>query len=217
MHARRGERASYQPLSSPLASSSAPADVVKGLLAVAPFSTLYVADLDAIAGHNPHLREIRALREDFPRLELWVDAGERRLCEVAARRAAGLGTSVVGTESLSGEGEARAVLKDPGVILSLDHDGAGEMGLSAVHAHPEWWPARVIVMTLARVGSGEGPDFERLAQVRARCPDCAVFAAGGVRGADDLARLAALGVAGVLVASALHDGRIDPATARRYA
>ena len=30
---------------------------------------------------------------------------------------------------------------------------------------PEHWPQRVIVMTLARVGSGEGPDLARLADV----------------------------------------------------
>ena len=101
MHARRGERASYRPLSTPLAPSSAPGDVVAGLLALAPFSILYVADLDAIAGLEGHIREIRALREAFPQLSLWVDAGEHRPEEVAARRGADLGTAVVGTESLS--------------------------------------------------------------------------------------------------------------------
>ena len=35
-----------------------------------------------------------------------------------------------------------------------------------------------------------------------------LYAAGGVRGADDLRELRALGCAGVLVASALHDGRL---------
>jgi phosphoribosylformimino-5-aminoimidazole carboxamide ribotide isomerase len=36
-----------------------------------------------------------------------------------------------------------------------------------------------------------------------------VFAGGGIRGFDDLARLAAAGCAGALVASALHDGALS--------
>lgn len=217
VQARRGERASYRPIASPLAESSAPQDVVAGLLSLAPFSTLYVADLDSIAGHQTHHREIRGLREAFPAVALWVDAGESSPEAVAARAAADLGTSVIGTESLASAAQARAVLADPRAILSLDHDARGPLGPQAVHEQAELWPERVIVMTLARVGAGEGPDFERLAAVRARRASGAVFAAGGVRGAGDLARLAELGVAGVLVASALHDGRIDRATARAHA
>ena len=37
-----------------------------------------------------------------------------------------------------------------------------------------------------------------------------VFAGGGVRDLADLGRLRQCGVAGVLVASALHDGRLRP-------
>jgi phosphoribosylformimino-5-aminoimidazole carboxamide ribotide isomerase len=66
-------------------------------------------------------------------------------------------------------------------------------------------------MTLARVGSGAGPDFDRLAEIRAAAPDRALYAAGGVRGADDLAALNRLGVGGALVASALHDGSLTGA------
>ncbi|MBC8130797.1 MAG: nickel transporter, partial [Rhizobiaceae bacterium] len=45
----------------------------------------------------------------------------------------------------------------------------------------------------------------------------AVFAAGGVRDEDDLMRLEKAGIAGALVASALHDGRIDRAVLERMA
>jgi phosphoribosylformimino-5-aminoimidazole carboxamide ribotide isomerase len=42
-----------------------------------------------------------------------------------------------------------------------------------------------------------------------------VIAGGGIAGPADLDRLAAHGVSGVLVASALHDGRIGPDTISR--
>jgi phosphoribosylformimino-5-aminoimidazole carboxamide ribotide isomerase len=63
-------------------------------------------------------------------------------------------------------------------------------------------------MTLARVGSGAGPDLERLAAVAAGAPGRLIYAAGGIRDAADLATLKRLGVAGALVATSLHDGRL---------
>jgi phosphoribosylformimino-5-aminoimidazole carboxamide ribotide isomerase len=63
-------------------------------------------------------------------------------------------------------------------------------------------------MTLARVGSGAGPDVDRLAAVRRIASGRRIYAAGGVRDAADLAALAHAGIAGALVATALHDGRL---------
>ena len=70
-------------------------------------------------------------------------------------------------------------------------------------------------MTLARVGSAMGPDWNRLAAIKSRRPDKLVFAAGGVRDADDLVGLARLGVAGALVASCLHSGKLAGAQIAR--
>lgn len=220
VHARRGERDAYRPIRTPLAATSLPIDVVTGLLALAPFRTLYVADLDAIAGIGGHGEVIDGLKAAFPQLDLWVDAGEAHPDQVRARAAQGRGTSVIGTESLPDVAAAGEVLAAEGVILSLDHDAAGPRGPAAVHDDPAFWPERVIVMTLARVGSGEGPDLAALERTAARAAGMgrrpSLYAAGGVRGPEDLDRLAAAGAAGVLVATALHDGRIGPDAARLW-
>ncbi len=72
-------------------------------------------------------------------------------------------------------------------------------------------------MTLARIGAGEGPDWARLALIRDQAgPEREVYAAGGVRDAADLERLAAEGIAGVLVASALHGGKLPPPLLARF-
>ncbi|MEP9356778.1 HisA/HisF-related TIM barrel protein [Xanthobacter sp. KR7-65] len=220
MRARKGERASYRPIHTPLAATSAPSDVVAGLLGLAPFRTLYVADLDAIAGAGNNAPVIAALRRSYPGLALWVDAGEGDPARITARAAAGLGTSVVGTETLA-EATLEAALAAPGAILSLDHDAAGPRGPLRAHEDPTLWPQQVIVMTLAKVGSGEGPDLDALAHTAARAQragrDPALYAAGGVRDQRDLDTLARLGLAGALVASALHDGRISSSQARLWA
>ena len=62
----------------------------------------------------------------------------------------------------------------------------------------------VIVLDLARVGSGRGIDLLTFESVKRAVPDVPVFAGGGVRGVDDLRDLAAVGCDGVLVATALH-------------
>lgn len=219
VRAQRGAREAYRPIQTPLSSTSAPRDVVAGLLGLAPFHTLYVADLDAITGAGTNARAIADLRDAFPGLDLWVDAGESDPAQIMARAASGLGTSVVGTESLT-EATLASALAAPGVILSLDHDAAGPRGPLRAHEDATLWPARVIVMTLAKVGSGEGPDLSALSRIAARAQRIgttpSLYAAGGVRGAGDMDILSRAGVAGALVATALHDGRIGAAEAQRW-
>ncbi len=90
-------------------------------------------------------------------------------------------------------------------------------GPAALLDNSALWPSRVIVMTLARVGSHEGPDLARLSEIVGKAGGAhRVYAAGGLRGAEDLASLAAIGVEGVLVASALHDGRLDSKTLAQW-
>jgi phosphoribosylformimino-5-aminoimidazole carboxamide ribotide isomerase len=68
----------------------------------------------------------------------------------------------------------------------------------------------VIVMTLARISGGVGPDMDRLADIKRRAPDVMHYAAGSLRGASDLIRLKQAGARGVLVAST-HEGRLNGA------
>ena len=82
-------------------------------------------------------------------------------------------------------------------------------------ANPGCWPERVIVMTLDRVGSHGGPDLDRLRAVKSAARK--VYAAGGVRDAADLHALAEAGIAGALIASSLHNGRLTAADLQKIA
>nr|WP_246548195.1 HisA/HisF-related TIM barrel protein [Ancylobacter oerskovii] len=199
VHARRGDRANYRPIASRLCEGAAPDDIARALRALAPFRTLYVADLDAIAGREPHRAELGGLAGHFARL--WVDAGEARLAGPGLHR-------VLGTESMADAEGGLAALREGPAVLSLDHGPEGRRGPAELHERADLWPGEVIVMTLARVGGDAGPDYDRLRGVLARAGGRRVYAAGGVRDAADLRRLAEIGVAGVLLASALHDGRL---------
>ena len=210
VRARMGERASYAPLVTPLATSSAPLDVVAGFLALHPFKTLYVADLDAIAGIGDNAGVLAELAAAFPGLRLWVDRGLADVAQAEACLAGNAGDLVIGSESQRGLELIGGLHAQARIILSLDFRGDEFQGPPEVLARPGLWPQRVIVMTLARVGSDAGPDMARLAGVVAVAGGRKVYAAGGLRGVADVRALAAVGVAGVLVASALHDGRLGP-------
>ena len=213
VHARAGDRDRYAPLTgSRVAAGADPATVIAGLLALHPFRTLYIADLDAIRKRGDHKLLILQLRQSFPDLRFWVDAGFAGECGCRRFLGADIGDLVLGSESQTDPRILELFHDDPRLVLSLDFQGERPLGAEALFERPDRWPERVIAMTLARVGGGGGPDLERLRALRAAAPDRRLYAAGGVRGLDDLRVLAELGCAGALVASALHDGRLDAAS-----
>jgi len=206
-----GRRAEYRPLQSPLAASSDPCAVAQGFLRLHPCATIYIADLDAIMGRGADDRALSRLAAAFPKVEFWVDRGG--LAPPVATKF----TRVIGSESLSPDAPAPDLSKERDAILSLDFDAGGFRGPPELERQPGLWPPRVIVMTLAKIGGGAGPDLARLAQIKARAGSREVYAAGGLRGAEDLAALAGLGIAGALIATALHEGRIGARELAAYA
>jgi phosphoribosylformimino-5-aminoimidazole carboxamide ribotide isomerase len=192
VHAVRGERERYRPLGDPLALARS-----YGL------DELYVADLDAIAGGDLQGEIIAALAREA---QVMVDAGAtdpQRLLDLGVDRV------VVGTETLA---DADALVPD--AVLSVDlRDGrtlspdprlAGLPALDAVARLAG--PREVIVLDLARVGTGAGPDVDTIAELHGAFPHLELLAGGGVRDAADLRALAGAGAAGALVATALHRG-----------
>jgi phosphoribosylformimino-5-aminoimidazole carboxamide ribotide isomerase len=210
VHARRGDRQAYQPLRSRLVEGCEPADVVDALLAATGARHIYIADLDAIRRlGGDHATVIAALAARHPQVEFWADGGFAHADAAAALYERTGAVPVLGSESLT-DPDALTKLSALGVpaLLSLDYRGGMPLGPDWAHA-PEFRPARVIAMELARVGSEAGPELALIARLRAQRPDVAVIAAGGVRDVSDLAALDAAGVPAVLVASALHDGRLS--------
>jgi HisA/HisF family protein len=216
VRAQMGERDRYRPIETPLAPSSDPVDVARGLLSVHPFQTLYIADLDAIEGRASNEAAIGQLRQAFPQVALWVDNGIADPADASAWLARTNHCLVLGSETQRDPRLVRALSDHDRVVLSLDFRGAQFAGPAELLDDPGAWPHRLIVMTLARVGSGAGPDTARIAEIRARAPERLIYAAGGVRDAGDLAALQQLGVAGALVATSLHDGRLSRAEIARF-
>jgi HisA/HisF family protein len=215
VRAQMGERDRYRPIETQLAATSDPVDVARGLLSVHPFQTVYIADLDAIEGRGNNDAAIESIRQAFPQTSLWVDNGIADPASASAWLARTNHCLVVGSETQRDPTVARELSDHDRVVLSLDFRAAQFAGPAELLDDTGVWPKRLIVMTLARVGSGAGPDTARIAEIRARAPGRSIYAAGGVRDAGDLAALQQLGVAGALVATSLHDGRLSGADIAR--
>ena len=222
--ARGGQRDRYRPVERVAGVDVAgdPAALARIYLERFGLRELYVADLDAIAGKPlqvASLSAIAALGADF-----WLDAGTRTVSAARRSLAAGASHVVVGLETLHSYGELEAIAGDCGperVAFSLDlRDGApivapefscaGSSPESIAQAAANAGAATVIVLDVGRVGSGRGIDVDVLNRIRGAVPDVRLFAAGGVRGAEDVMRLHQIGCDGVLVASALQTGTLDP-------
>jgi phosphoribosylformimino-5-aminoimidazole carboxamide ribotide isomerase len=215
VHARRGQRAEYAPLRSPLVDGCEPVAVARALCAAGQASTLYVADLDAIAGAPADTETLAALSA---LAELWVDAGATTRERAAALAGAGAARNVVGTESLPSG--AMDDSDAPRRVLSVDlRDGrlvsprpelAGREPAAAASLATALGVRELLVIDLLRVGSGSGPPLRAVAELAAGLPGVAIYAGGGVRNDDDLRALESVGAAGALVATALHEGRVTP-------
>jgi len=218
VHAVRGQRASYRPVESVLASSADPLDLGRGLVEKLGARECYVADLDAIARSGGHAEAIRGLTALG--LAIWLDAGTGTAADAARALRLGASRVIVGTETLSAPGdlESIAAAAGSGCVLSLDlregrllggSPAVSELGPDDLVAVA--WTAGIrtfIVLDLARVGSGEGPQLGAAARLRRSFSEAEIAIGGGVRDHADLDALARAGFQAALVGTALHRGII---------
>ncbi len=221
VHAKGGDRRGYQPVAESAGARVDGDPIALGRIYVEDLglSRLYVADLNAIESRELQTDTLRRLGDLGARLV--VDAGVFSSRAAQRLRDAGADAVVIGLETLPSMTELVdlcAVNPRPRLVFSLDlRDGVPVTSdpLSR-YAEPETLAAsaaaagvdEMIVLDLACVGAGLGPPLDACRRVRAAAPDIPVFAGGGIRGRDDLSRLAGIGCAGALVATAIHEGRI---------
>jgi phosphoribosylformimino-5-aminoimidazole carboxamide ribotide isomerase len=219
VHAVRGERERYRPVRSVIGGDDGDAlALARAFRAELGLDELYVADLDAIVGDGDNSASIGALARDA---RVMVDAGVSEPAGAQALLELGAHRVIVGTETLTGPDaldRLLAELPDGALVLSVDlREGrllspdpqlAGLPALDALARLHRAGLREAIVLDLARVGSGAGPDVELISDIHAAHPDLELLAGGGVRGVDDLRALHAAGAAGALVATALHSGVI---------
>lgn len=204
--ARMGSRQDYRPIDSDFCRAGQVLPLVHHLHHDFASRLVYIADLDAIQGSGSNTPLIAEIQQEFPQLELWVDGGFRNQTDIDALRRSVAFRTVIGSESWTSGSPPR----DGKPILSIDSDEHGLRDPSGVASDPGRRPNDLILMNLRRVGSQRGPDLTLLEYWRGQAPDARLYLAGGIRDRDDLDTAHAAGAAGVLLASAIHDGHIKP-------
>src|SRR5262245_35155736 len=188
VHARAGARQHYGPVRNVAGVSIEDGDALaiaqayRGNLAL---TELYAADLDAIMGRRPQDRLVASLAATGP---LWLDAGVSSVDR--ARHALTLGAArvIVGLETLESWEALRAICSSVDgerVAFSLDmRNGAPLRRAASGSNDPADDAARavdagvqsIIVIDLARVGTGAGLDMDLITRVRAAAPDVTLLA-----------------------------------------
>ncbi|MFN0197445.1 MAG: HisA/HisF-related TIM barrel protein [Planctomycetaceae bacterium] len=216
-----GRRDSYRPLESPLAKGSDPLNLAQAFRDRFGLNTLYVADLDAILARSPNWDVYRRLVADC--FELLVDPGLRTADDAEPVFACGVSTVIAGLESLTDPRELDLLVEIHGasrLIFSLDLKQAEPIcdraaweersPLEIAHRAIDAGVTSILVLDLSQVGIGQGLNtLDLCRQIQQQHPTIRLFTGGGVRNRDDLNILQEQGIAGVLIASALHQGTVS--------
>ena len=204
VHAKQGRRAEYKPLQTPLCQNGEVEPFIQRLCDNYAITHLYLADLDAIQGHGNNFQALHHISTCFPHLVLWIDAGFKKPADIQKLQTALPFRPVIATETW--QYKSRPPFED--AILSIDIGDDGLRDPSGISADESRRPETLILMDLVQVGSNSGPNLKLLSEWQSKTSDTHLYTAGGVRNLDDLQQLQIAGAAGVLLASALHDGAL---------
>lgn len=206
VHARQGHREHYQPINTNLCKSSDVFQVIEAFLGVYEFDTFYIADLNAITDQGNHDHLITEVHTRFPQITFWIDKGYQKYDKSVQFQQNT--RPVLGSESYRNDTLSEIKACKNNFILSLDYSNSDALGATSLFSDATFWPKNIIIMTLGRVGSNQGPDLNKLTEFCRQYPDKNFIAAGGIRNMRDLVALREAGIHQALIASALHSGAI---------
>lgn len=212
VHAVRGLRELYKPLSNSIYGTCNPFELITKLF-FDGFKTIYVADLDSICGRRVTEEVFKFLKK----LEIEVIADIGIDDEEKLRKAIELiDYPVIATESAPSLNflsyalkacEERAFLSldmKNGVVVSKASEIAGKSMEEVEEFLSEVGVRRVILIDFDRIGSYSGPNIDGVKRLVLRGFEA--YVGGGVRDLNDIIALHKIGASGALVSSALHSG-----------
>jgi phosphoribosylformimino-5-aminoimidazole carboxamide ribotide isomerase len=192
--------------------------------------SVYVADLDAISGHGDNLDIVAEMAASEPGLELFVDAGIRSVSGARSLLRSGASRVILASESLASLDEASGPFAELGpsrTVFSIDlrdrkvvwRDGSSESTdpYEVAARLPPIGFLDAIVLEMEKIGTGGGVDATFVGRLARAAPGVQLIVGGGIRTAEEILQLERAGAAGVLLATALHDGTINGADLARLA
>jgi phosphoribosylformimino-5-aminoimidazole carboxamide ribotide isomerase len=222
VHAVRGRRSHYKPVKSVLCHVPDPLTVAAAFRDQLGLRAIYVADLNAIQGArlSGHISLIERLAHEEG-MEVILDAGAPDIESARAWLDLGVHKAVIGAETLRAYDDLQRIPAglDPdrlifsldmrsGKVLSRCYEIASMPAMELMEQLQSGGWREVILLDLTRVGSNEGTIFPLASEARASFSELNLLVGGGVTGVEELFELKKIGIAGVLLATALHSGAI---------
>ena len=188
---------------------------------------LHLVDLDGARDGTPGNRELIRQMASQRRIRIQLGGGLRNRTLADEALAAGVSRVVIGSAAVEDPQLLRDLLADHGaehvclaIDVRVDEQGTPRVrtrGWVKEHALSLWQLlesfadtslCHVLCTDIERDGALGGPSFDLYAEAQQRFPAIAWQASGGIRSADDLARLDAMGLAAAISGKALLEGRI---------
>ena len=220
VHGIQGKRKQYQPLKSVICKSAdQPLEIASAFKSLG-FGGLYLADLDAILGNSANFNIYRKIVAQTC-LDLMVDAGITDITKADEVLAADVPKIVVGSETLTSLdflcqavkvfGENKIVVSidlKQGKLLSASETIAQLDAVSFAQELEKVGVNQIILLDLDRVGTEHGINLPLL-QTLIEKTGVEVLVGGGIRSLKELEELRELGISGALIATILHNGKLD--------
>jgi phosphoribosylformimino-5-aminoimidazole carboxamide ribotide isomerase len=220
VHAVKGDRSKYLPVRSVLCGKPDPTMIARAFRDILRLNEIYVADLNAIQNtHHMGHRDLIASLARNERVDVILDAGISNVEEALTCFGLGIRKAIIGSETLRDFSCIRKFHDriDPDrLVFSLDIRAGKVLSrcpeltamspveLLSLLQQAGWH--EVILLDLDRVGSEEGLDRAFVLKMQTSFPDLNILVGGGMANPEQLVQLRSLGVAGVLLATALHRG-----------
>ena len=227
VHAIKGERAEYQPLSSKLIKSSNPLEIIQLLNSKYSIDEFYIADLDAIVNQNPSIQLLSSILK-IPEIKIMIDPGITNTEDILQYSKYNINKLIIGLETIQNLQiikKALTFLAESKIIISIDMY-KGEI-LSKVKSLRDLTPITIvkklelfgikelILLDLFRVGQKIGGIPSQFLEIKDEF-EGKIYVGGGIKELKDILYLKQQRFAGVLIATALFDGTINIEKLRKF-
>jgi len=218
VHGIRGERRHYQPLKSLLCKSADPLEIAAAFESLG-FSSLYLADLDAILGKSANFCVYGKIMTTSC-LDLMVDAGISDITKAKNVFKTNVSKIVIGSETLKSldfVSQAVGTFGADKIVVSIDQKKGKLLSDSEAIASMEVVSfgkklasvgvRQIILLDLDRVGTEHGINLSLIRTILEQT-GVDLLVGGGIKSLYELEDLRSLGVSGALVATVLHNGKV---------
>ncbi|MFX0144693.1 MAG: HisA/HisF-related TIM barrel protein, partial [Candidatus Hodarchaeota archaeon] len=220
VHAKKGLRKEYKPLSSSLFQSSNPIEIIRKIKKIFNLFEFYIADLDAIIHKSPNFQLLKKLL-NISDIKVILDPGITDLEEIYYYKEFKIKKLILGLETIKSFkviNQSLEVLNQSNLIISIDMykgeilskaKGIRNKNLIEIIERIESLGIKsLILLDLFRVGQKIGGIPPLYLNILKNF-NGDIFVGGGIRDFKDVLDYKEQNFSGVLIATALYDGTID--------